>query len=530
MKNEHLQDNSEQEMIQIPLAEYQSMKEQISELTQKVDWFIEQTRISRHKRFAPSSEQTKGVQLTFSDFDNVFNEAEVTADEKAPEPELTEVKKYYRKKTRLVTDRLPEGLPVEIIEHCLPAEEQICSTCGGELHVMGKEVRSELKLIPAKAVIVEHVKYTYGCRYCEKNAESSPVVKATMPDPVIKGSFASPEAIAQIMCEKYIMGAPLYRQEKDFERNGIQLSRQTMSNWLIKSTEDWLIPIYNALKENLLENDVLFSDDTTLQVLKEPDKKAQTKSYLWVYRTGSNPPFHIALYEYQPDRKALRPKEFLDGFTGFLHTDAYAGYRSLPSNIILVGCFAHARRKWCDALTALLPKDREGSKAMIGKQYCDKLFELERDFLECTPRERYDRRLELAKPILDEFYSWLLTLSPSNKSSLGRAVNYTLKEWPYLERYLMDGRLELSNNRSERALKPFVIDRKNFLFCITPQGARSSAVIFSIIETAKENGLNPYEYLTFIFKNAPNWDIRNDAEALHRLMPDQAPDSCKVKS
>ncbi|MCL2147571.1 MAG: IS66 family transposase, partial [Synergistaceae bacterium] len=426
-------------------------------------------------------------------------------------------------------DRLPEGLPVETIEYVIPEKEQACPMCGKELHVLGKEVRNELKLIPAKAVIIEHIRYTYGCRNCERNGISAPVIKAQTNEPVIKGSFASPEAIAQIMTQKFVMGAPLYRQEKDFERNGIRLSRQTMSNWLIKSTEDWLEPVYNTLKKQLVEeNDNLFADETTLKVLREPGKKATSDSYLWLYRTGRDSPSQTVICEYHPDRKAIRPAEFLKDYTGYLHTDGYQAYHSLNKNIIVVGCLAHARRKWCDALNALSPADREGSNALCGKQYCDKLFAIERSLAECTPEERYQKRLELARPILDEFYAWLLTLSAGNKSSFGRAVAYTIREWKYLERYLLDGRLEISNNRSERTVKSFVIDRKNFLFCNTPKGAKCSAIMFSIIETAKENGLNPYKYLAYIFKNAPNWDILNNSDMLRKLLPDQAPDFCKA--
>ena len=173
-------------------------------------------------------------------------------------------------------------------------------------------------------------------------------------------------------------------------------------------------------------------------------------------------------------------------------------------------------------------KDQAGSLALKGKQYCDRLFEIERMLEDCMPDERYRKRQEQARPVLDEFLSWLSSLRPAPKSGLGKAVHYTLEQWNYLKRYLLDGRLELSNNRAERSIKPFVIDRENFLFANTPGGAKASAVTFSIIETAKENGLNPYAYLTYIFKNAPNWDIRNNPETLPKLLPDSVPIWCKA--
>jgi transposase len=393
---------------------------------------------------------------------------------------------------------------------------------------MGRETRRELKIIPAQAVIVEHVRKVYACRDCEKDACGVPIVKAPIDNPVIKGSFASPEAIAHIMCQKFVMGAPLYRQEQEWNRHGIMLSRQTMSNWLIKATEDWLEPIYDALHEILCTHKYLHADETTLQVLKEPGKAPQSKSYMWLYRTSGQAAAPIVLYEYQPSRRAKHPEDYLKNFSGYLHADGYDGYHSLPDTIIVVGCWSHVRRKWDDALKSLEKKDQIGSKALKGKHFCDQLFELERKWAQLPSEERQKNRQEQAKPELDNFLAWLNTINCAPKSALGKAVNYTLSQWKYLNRYLLDGQLEISNNRAERSIKPFVISRKNFLFANTPRGAKASAIMFSLIETAKENGLNPFAYLTYIFRNAPNWDIRNNIDALERLLPYSAPASCKA--
>jgi transposase len=199
----------------------------------------------------------------------------------------------------------------------------------------------------------------------------------------------------------------------------------------------------------------------------------------------------------------------------------------LPEGITFVGCWAHARRKWDEALKVLPTKDRENSAALQGKRYCDGLFDIECSLQKLNSNERFQKRQELAKPLIDEFFAWLKSLNPAPKTSLGQAVHYMIKQRRYLERYLFDGRLEISNNRAERSIKPFVIDRKNFLFANTPRGAKASAVIFSIIETAKENGLNPFAYLVYIFKNAPNWDIHNNINALELLLPSNVLESCK---
>ena len=494
----------------------------ITELEALVKYFEELFRLSKHRQFGASSEKSEYDQL------NIFNEAEATADANVPEPELTEVAKHYRKRTRLVTDKLPDDLPVEVVVHDLPKEDQVCPECDGDMHVMGRNVaKRDLRIIPAQASIVEHVQLVYACRNCEKDECGVPILKAQLCDPVIKGSFAAPETVAHIMTQKFVMGAPLYRQEQDWNRNGIMLSRQTMSNWLLKATEDWLEPIYDALKELLCLRKVLHADETTLQVLREPGKPAQSKSYMWLYRTGGYDPSPIVLFEYQPDRKAIRPATFLKDFEGYLHADGYDGYHNLPDTIIIIGCWSHARRKFDEILKSLPPEDRDGSSALIGKRYCDKLFKLEGTFIDLPPDERYTHRLKYSKPVMDEFFAWAEALNPTPKTGIGRAIHYLLSQRLYLERYLLDGRLEMSNNRAERSIKPFVIDRKNFLFANTPRGAKASAIMFSIIETAKENGLNPFKYLTYIFTHAPNMDIRSDIDALQMLLPQFVPKSLK---
>jgi len=239
-------------------------------------------------------------------------------------------------------------------------------------------------------------------------------------------------------------------------------------------------------------------------VLKEPGKAAQSKSYMWLFRTSGEAKHQIILYDYQPDRKHTHPEEFLKGFSGYLHADGYEGYHKLPENITVIGCWAHMRRKLVEAMKAL-PKDKQAdSNAAKGVEYCDKLFHLERQFALLTPEDRRRERERLSKPLMDEFYDWIGNLNALPKILLGRAVQYARTQRKYLERYLLDGRLEISNNRAERSIKPFVIGRKNWIFCNTPNGARASAVYYSLIETARENGLNPFEYLSWIFTQVPN--------------------------
>ena len=508
----------------ITKAEYDNLvaeKAERARLERQVEYLLEQMRLSRHRQFGASSEKSEYdlAQL------NLFNEAEVMADPEQPEPELTEVEKHYRKRSRLTTDKLPEDLPVEVIEYTLPEDEQACCECGCALHVMGHETRRELKIIPAQATIVEHRRAVYSCRCCETGGDRVPVRKAELPKSVIAGSFASPEAIAHVVAQKFVMGVPLYRQEQEWKRQGLALSRQTMSNWLLRAAGDWLKPLYGQLRERLRQRQVLHADETTLQVLREPEKAAQSKSYMWLYRTGGDTDRPIVLYEYQPDRKAKHPEAFLQGFQGYLHADGYEGYHKLPDGITVVGCWAHLRRKFDEALKILPEDGRKSSLALVGKRYCDRLTQLERDFAELSPEERQEKRMEASKPVMEAFFSWAESCGAIPKSPVGKAVHYAHTQRRYLERIVLDGRLEITNNRAERSIKPFVIGRKNWLFANTPGGAQASAILYSMVETAKENGLDPYRYLAALLRELPNCPEEDWAEFLPGGC--RVPESCR---
>jgi transposase len=494
-----------------------------SELQTLVKYYEEQFRILQNKRFGASSEKTAPGQKELPLFDEAENEA---APRKA-EPAVEQIT-YTRRKREGKRDEDLSGLPVERVEHSLPEEERICPECGGPLHVMGHDTRRELKIIPAQVSVVEHVRDVYSCRACERDGTSVPVIKAQMPEPVIKGSVASSSSVAHIMVQKYANAMPLYRQEMDLLTNGFLLSRQTMANWLIRCSEDWLEPLYERMREHMLkEEKILHADETVLQVLKEPGRHSRTDSYMWLYRTSGEASASIVLYEYQPTRASSHPKKFLSGFNGYLHTDGYVGYHCLPPDITIVGCWAHVRRKFDEALKSVPPEERNGLPSQKGLDFCNRLFALERSYEKMDTKERYEKRLEQSKPLVNEFYAWANSVSALPKSALGRALHYALEQRPYLENIFLDGRLELSNNRAERSIKPFVIGRKNWMFSATPKGARASAIIYSVIETAKENGLKPYEYLKYLLDTIPN----ATSNELNSLLPwsKSIPDRCKVE-
>ena len=412
-----------------------------------------------------------------------------------------------------------DGLPVERLEYHLPEEERTCQCCGHLMHEMSTEVRRELKHIPAQTVIVEHVQYLYGCRTCEKNEIEAPVVKAPMPRAAFPGSLASPSMTAWIMSKKYVEGMPLYRQEQQLSRQGLALSRQTMANWVIRGADEWLRLVYDRLHDQLLAQVYLHADETTLQVLHEPGRSAQSQSYMWLYRSGRDGP-PIILFDYQETRSKEHPKKFLEGFKGYLHVDGYSGYEAIP-DVTLSGCWSHARRYFDEALKSLPATSRSSAGATRqGLDYCNKLFVIERKFKDATPEERYQGRQEQSRPVLGAFLAWLQdqSLQVAPKSALGKAISYCLHQWSKLVVFLEDGHLEIDNNRSERSIKPFVIGRKNFLFSNTPRGARASAITYSMVETAKENGLHPMLYLQYLFEQLPNLDVTDPSE-IDRLLP-----------
>ena len=263
-------------------------------------------------------------------------------------------------------------------------------------------------------------------------------------------------------------------------------------------------------------------------MLHEAGRSAQTKSFMWLYRTSGDAEHPIVLYEYQPGRGQEYPKAFLNGFHGYLQTDGYSGYNTVDG-ATRVGCWAHARRKFDEALKAV-PKGRRSPTAEQGVAYCSQLFKLEERYKDLPPEDRKQRRLEQEKPVLDAMQAWANTRNAAPKSKLGIALNYLKNQWTELNAYLQDGRIELSNNRAERSIKPFVISRKNFLFANTPGGARCSAILFSLIETAKENGLDPYCYLTWVLTEAPKRASAGSAAWASELIPQYAPPQCSAIS
>ena len=491
----------------------QHQQSRIHELEAQLNWFKEQFRLARHREFGSSSEK---IDLQS---ELLFNEAEATLDSVPVEAEPETVTYVRKRKSVGHREEVLANLPIEVIEHRLGQDEQVCSQCGGPMHEMSTQVRDELVMIPAQAKVNRHVRYVYGCRHCDKHEINVPIVTAPGPAPLIPKSLASASAVAYVMSQKYVEAMPLYRIEKHFDRMGIELPRQVISNWVMKGGE-MLEPIYDRMHELLLGLDILHADETTLQVIREPGRRAQSKSCMWLYRSGRDGP-PIVCYEYELGRDGKYAARFLSGFAGFLHADGHAGYHDVEE-ATLVGCWAHARRKFFEALLVVPEKLRDDPTLLgnIAIAKIKRLYEIEDELRGCSPEERLSVRLRRSKPIVNQIKAWIEAESKLAlpRSAIGSALTYCKNQWPKLIRFLDDGRLELDNNRAERSIKPFVIGRKNWLFANTPKGAKTSAVIYSIVETAKENGLNPSSYLEYVFERLPKLDPA-DKPAIDSLLP-----------
>ena len=486
-------------------AEYQA---RIAELEQKISNLLEQIDYLTKKLFGASSERRNDdIEGQLS----LFDEAETLAKEEYAAPDLETVVKEHKRKSKATLEEKLKGIPVEEVVIDIPEEEKICPQCGTPLEYIGKElIRRELEYIPAKVKVKEYVSYHYGCPEC-KNTDEPYIIKATTEKkPLMKHSLASESSVSWTIYQKFANAMPLYRQEKDWKQYGIELSRTTLANWIIYCSKNYFDPLYQFFHRKLLERNFLMADETPVQVLNEPGRRAESKSYMWVYRTGEDGLPPIILYGYSETRAGENAKSFLKGFEGYLECDGYQGYNKVPG-ITRCCCWAHVRRYLIDAV----PKGKQydySNPAVQGVQYCNKLFEIEDSInrKHVSYEERYQLRLQKEKPVLEAFFAWLDAQNPVRNSRLDKAVTYISNRRKFLDTYLEDGRCSFSNNASENAIRPFTVGRKNWLFSDSPAGASSSATIYSIVEMAKAHDLNIYNYLKYILEARPSKDWTDD--------------------
>ncbi len=488
----------------------------INELKRQVENLTEMLLQMRQDKFGSSSERTKIKDDLNDDQLCFFNEAEVEQDPKAEEPVKQDPKGRIRKKKSSRKEMIIGDIPVEVIPLKPDEKRLVCPYCDSKLKSVGTEiVREEVRYIPASLKLLRYVRDTYGCPHC-KNTDHPYMVKPIAPTPVLNHSAASPSSVAWVMYQKYGNAVPLYRQEAEWERMGMKLTRATMANWIIRCSDDYFDPLIRYMHRRLLERDVLHADETPVQVLKEDGKPAESKSYMWLYRTGNDGRVPIILYDYRPSRSGDNADEYLKGFHGYLHSDGYSGYNKV-TDVTRCGCWAHLRRKFVEAVPKGKASGSGKTNAEIGIDYCDRLFRIEDELKDLSPEDRKRERLDRETPVLKAFWSWLDTVEPLRGSGLAKAVIYARNQKPYMENYLEDGRCSISNNAAENGIRPFVLGRKNWLFADTPKGAAASARVYSLIETAKANDLDPFTYLQLLLMYMPDWD--RTEEQLERMMP-----------
>lgn len=445
-------------------------------------------------------------------FDEPEAEAEVTvknAVEELEKPEKEVEVATHKRKPKRTRAEIMAALPVEEVVH--ECEDKSCPDCGAEMERIGKEyIHDELVYVKAKMYVRKHYVEVLKCPECgtdeskdaEQNDVPAPVFKkAAAPRLLLPHSLCSPELLAHIIFEKYVQGVPLYRQEKEFRAMGVELSRTTMANWVIYAGEKFARPVWEKMKEYLLLYYVIHADETVVQVLHEPGKKPKTDSRMWVYAAPKSSGHSNILFEYSPTRNGDNAVKFLGDYDGYLVCDGYDGYNKL-TKAKRCGCHAHLRRKFVEAL----PLEKEAlpsSKAAEGVEWCNKLFRLEQEYetRSLSADEKQKERQERSKPVLDGFYLWLETIHPVSGSKLAKAVQYAWNEKQYLYRFLEHPNIPIHNNRAENAIRPFVVSRKNFLFCDSVAGAKASAMLYSLAATATANGLDVERYFTRLFSS-----------------------------
>jgi len=468
----------------------------------------EQLNLAIARRYAASSEKISPDQVRLFDEADSDLSTHQTDIGDSPSEDSIVVPAHTRKKSG--RKPLPGTLPRLDVVYELLESERVCPYDGNVLQEMSDVISEQLDIIPARIQVIRHIQKQYVCS-CGECIKLAP--KPAQPIPK---SMASPGLLAHVTVSKYQDALPLYRQEKILQRIGVDIPRATLSNWMIKAGE-LIQSVINLMRDQLLSHDVIQMDETTVQVLNEDGKKAQSKSYLWVQR-GGPPDRPVILFDYDPGRGSSVPTRLLEGFKGYLQTDGYDAYNAVVNNnkLIHLGCMAHVRRKFMDALKAQGNKKKKTSLAQQGLTLIQQLYRIEKEAKAFSVEKRYDCRVEKAKPLFEKLRVWLdknITQIPPT-SATGKAFHYLANEWDKLIAYLKDGRLNIDNNLAENAIRPFVIGRKNWLFSHSVKGVKASANLYSLIETAKGNGLEPYVYLRYLYTELPKVETVEQIEAL----------------
>lgn len=502
---------SQEKFIQVLEEQLAFTKEQNKQLLNQIEALTEQVRQLNKMIYGPRTEKSKyqapDGQCSLFDDNPAFNEAEHTDSQSTKTVTYTVIRSKKKKKRN---DAFMEGVAVEEIHH--HPSSLTCACCQSELHEIGTTIaREEAKIIPAKIVRVQHIEHAYECKQCKKDTnQDAYIVKGKVPVAVIPRSLASPELLAKIVHDKFSLYLPLYRQVKELARMGLMTNDKNLSNWVIRVAEDWLLPVYEEMKNVLSTKSMLHIDETIAQVLNRSDgKSGQSDAYNWVFRTIPTEGPIIVLFHHALSRSREVLKAYLAGFEGTVICDGYSAYDKLP-NIKFANCWAHVRRYWMKV---------ESANGRKGLSYCNKLYELERRFKGLPPKQRQKMRWKHARKIIRKFFGWLEKSPFFGKNALATATEYTLNRKEQLKVFLYNGHIEIDNNPAENAIRPSVIGRKNWLFSVSEAGARANAICLSLAETAKANGIDFYQYLVKLFTDLPNLLFHQQPERLKDYMP-----------
>lgn len=508
-----------------------SQQEQLENIDHTLQLVLEQMADLKRHRFGRSSEkhETEG-QVSFMEVDGkivFFNEPEaVAAEESTEEPE--NVSRTRPKKKQGKREEYLDGIPVVVVEHSMMDGELEDKFGKDGWKQLPDEVYRRYRFTPAKIEVEEHHVKVYAGK------ETEEVIKAPHPQTLLRGSLVSPSLEAAVINAKYVNAVPLYRQEQEFERYGLHISRQNMANWTIQCADRYLAVLYDYLHEKLYGYHVLQADETPVLVNKD-GRPAGSKSYMWVYRTGRMyTERQVVLYEYQKTRNASHPREFLKDFNGVCVTDGYQVYHTIEGereDLRIAGCWSHARRRFDEAVKALPKAKQKDSRAYLALTMIQAIYREEKQLKDLPAEERKNRRQLSVKPLVEAYFTWVRENLPKvpQKSKTWEGFNYSLNQEKYLKVFLDDGEVPMDNNAAEQSIRGFCIGKKNWVMIDTIAGAKSSAIIYSIAETAKANNLKPYDYFEFLLTEIPKHLDDTDRSFLDDLLPwsPSLPENCR---
>ena len=510
-------------LIQLLLQQQEQLNALTKELhasNEKMQLLMEQVILGKQNRFGRSSEKMEDTsQICFREVNGTivfFNEAEAVCDLNAAEPEDLELKSPKQPKRKGKKEADLSGLPVRRIDHYLSEEELEAEFGVRGWKQLPDAISRKYHFVPAKVEVEEHHIGVYASKTDEH------MVKADHPKALLHGSLVSPSLGAAIINGKYVNAVPLYRLEQEFQRYGLQITRQNMANWCIRLAEEYLSILYDHLHEELYFYHVIQADETPVLV-NHDGRKAGSKSWMWVYRSGHlYQDRQIVLYEYQQTRNASHPREFLKGYDGICVTDGYQVYHTLEKELeelTIAGCWVHCRRRFDEALKLIPKPSQKESNAFLLMKQIQAIYREEGKLNDLSSDERLKQRQAVIKPLVDAFFAYLKTINVSKKDKFGDAVRYARNQEKYLRVFLTDGDVPIDNNASERAIRGFCIGKKNWQMIDTIHGAKSSAIIYSIVETAKANNLKPFDYVQHLLEEIPKHMNDKDCSFLEDLLP-----------